>query len=118
MELITKTDYDLTHSSEGIGEEEFDRLSELARDLTSVLCFGREAWNESAARRAMKEMISYWISRGGYRAVSGQASPKQESIGNYSVTNREETVPTVHGVSISPSALLILDSAGLRDHRA
>lgn len=118
MEAITKTEFDLTHSSEGIGEEEFVRLSELARDLTDVLCFGRQEWNETAARRAMKEMISYWVSLGGYRAVSGQTTPKSETIGNYSVTHREETVLTVHGVSVAPSALLILDSAGLRDHRA
>lgn len=118
MELITKTEFDLTHQSDGVGEEEFLLLSELARDLTDLLCFGRQEWNETAARRAMKEMIAYWIERGGSKGISGQASPKSESIGNYSVTNRDETLITVHGVAVSPAALLILDSAGLRDHRA
>ncbi len=115
MEAITKTEFELTHDSQGITESEFDLLSQLALDLTDLLCFGRENQNESAARRAMKEMITYWIQRGGSTAVSGPVSPKSERVGNYSVTNREEDLITLRGVAVSPAALIILDGAGLRN---
>ncbi len=115
MEAITKTEFELTHDSQEIAEKEFDLLSQLALDLTSILCFGREDQNENAARRAMKEMIAYWIQRGGSTAVSGSVSPKSERVGNYSVTNREENLITLRGVTVSPGALVILDGAGLRN---
>lgn len=115
MEAITKTEFDLTHRSEDIDEGEFDLLAQLALDLTDLLCFGRADRDESAARRAMKEMIAYWIRRGGNQAVSGQDSPKSETVGNYSVTNRDEQLITVRGVAVCPAALVILDRAGLRN---
>ncbi len=115
MEAITKTEFDLTYQSNDVDEEEFQRLSLLALDLTELLCFGRADQKESAAKRAMKEMIAYWIDRGGTAAVNGSSSPKSERIGNYSVTNRDETILTLNGVSIAPSALVILDNAGLRN---
>ncbi len=115
MQAITKTEFDLTHRSENLEEEEFDLLSQLALDLTNLLCFGRADRDEGSARRAMKEMIGYWVARGGMSAVSGQATPKSERIGNYSVTNREENAVTLNGVSIAPQALLILDNANLRN---
>lgn len=116
MNIITKHEFDLTHRSDGIGEEEFLRMAQCALDLTEELCFGRAAKNEPEARRAMKEMISFWIERGGLEAVYGNPRPKSETVGNYSVTNGEETVPLLQGVSVSPYALLILNRAGLRDH--
>lgn len=115
MKAITKTEFELTHDSQEIEEREFDRLAQLALDLTDLLCFGREDQNESSARRAMKEMISYWIQRGGSTAVSGPVSPKSERVGNYSITNREENLITLRGVTVSPAALVILDGAGLRN---
>lgn len=115
MEAITKTEFDLTHRSEEMEEEEFNSLARLALDLTDLLCFGRADQDESAARWAMKEMISYWIDRGGKSAVSGQTTPKSEKIGNYSVTHRDEKVITLRGVTVSPAALVILDKAGLRN---
>lgn len=115
MEAITKTEFELTHSAQDISEQEFDLLAQFALDLTELLCFGRAEQKEESARRAMKEMIAYWIDRGGIDALSGPASPKSERIGNYSVTNREEEVITLHGVSVSPMALIILDRAGLRN---
>ncbi len=115
MDAITKPEFDLTHRSEDLEEEEFNLLAALALDLADVLCFGRADRDAEAARRAMKEMIAYWIARGGSKAVSGPSGPKSETVGNYSVTNREEKIITVHGVSVSPAALVILDRAGLRN---
>ncbi len=115
MEAITKTEFELTHSSQDISEQEFDLLAQFALELTDLLCFGRAEQKEESARRAMKEMISYWIERGGTGAVSSSIGPKSERIGNYSVTNREEEIITLHGVSVSPTALIILDRAGLRN---
>ncbi|MBO5214160.1 MAG: hypothetical protein J6B86_05270 [Clostridia bacterium] len=115
MEAITKAEFELTHSAKDVEEKEFDLLARIALDLTELLCFGRAEQKEESARRAMKEMISYWIERGGIDAVSGPTNPKSERIGNYSVTNREENVITLHGVSVSPAALVILDGAGLRN---
>lgn len=117
MEAITKQEFDLTHRSadDSMEEEEFELLARLALDLTEVLCFGRAERNPEAAKRAMKERISYWIARGGSKAVSGPAGPKSESVGNYSITHREEQTVTLHGVTVSPAALIILDGAGLRN---
>ncbi len=115
MEAITKTEFDLTHRSDDTEEEEFKVLSQLALDLTDLLCFGRADQNQEAARRAMKEMIAYWIARGGSKGISQSPDPKSESIGNYSVTNREENLITLRGVAIAPGALIILERAGLRN---
>ena len=113
MEAITRTEFESTHSAQDIDKKEFTRLSQLALDLTNLLCFGRADLNEAAARKAMKEMIDYWISRGGVSAVSDKASPKSERVGNYSVTHRDGV--TLNGVPVSPAALMILDGAGLRN---
>lgn len=116
MDLITIEEFDLTHSAQNVSEEEFSRLSQRAWDLTDELTFGRAERNEPEARRAMKEMISYWISSGDPTSDGVSGTPKSERIGNYSVIRREEKVLTVHGVPVSPTALLILNRAGLRDH--
>lgn len=115
MEAITKTEFESTHSSQDIDDKEFDLLAQNALELTEVLCFGRAENDPESAKRAMKEMIAYWIERGGTRGVCGSTNPKSERIGNYSVTNREEKVITLHGVAVSPTALVILDRAGLRN---
>ncbi len=115
MEVITKSEFERTHGSGDVEEEEFRLLAQLALDTVDLLCFGRAAQKEEAARSAMKELIDYWIRRGGKNAVYGQSTPKSESIGNYSVTNREENLITLRGVVISPAALVILDRAGLRN---
>ena len=113
MELITREEFDRIHSSEGVSDEDFFLMAQLAADVTNLITFGRGGKREEEAKRAMTEMVAYWIAR---KTVSGQASPKSESVGNYSVTNRDETVLTVRGVSICPAAMVILDSAGLLDH--
>ena len=113
MNKITPSEFDLTHSAKDLSEEEFDLLSQRALDLTEELCFGRAERDKDAARRAMKEMIAYWIARDGGK--EGTPSVARESIGNYSVNHSEEEPITVHGVPVSPSALLILSRAGLRD---
>ncbi|MBQ1965718.1 MAG: hypothetical protein IIV79_03545 [Clostridia bacterium] len=113
MQAITRTEFEMTHTSQDIDKKDFQRLSQSALDLTELLCFGRADLNETAARNAMKEMIDYWISRGGVAALSDKASPKSERVGNYSVTHREGV--SLNGIPISPAALLILDNAGLRN---
>lgn len=115
MEVITKEDFDLNHSTEPIDEKEFELLARLALDVTDLLCFGRANRDEATARRAMEEMIRYWIERGGTSAVDGQQKPKSERVGNYSVTHWEEPQITLRGVTVSPAALVILDRAGLRN---
>ena len=115
MERITIEEFDLTHGSQEISEEDFDLLSQLALDTVDELCFGRASRNKDAARRAMKELISLWIARGGRSGVCGPADPKSETVGNYSVTHRDEHLMTVHGITVSPAALMILNSAGLRE---
>lgn len=116
MDLITIEEFDLTHSAQNVSAEEFSRLSQRAWDLTDELTFGRAERKEEEARRAMKEMIAYWIACGDSASGEVAGAPKSERIGNYSVTRREEKVLTVHGVPVSPTALLILNRAGLRDH--
>ena len=114
MTKITPEEFDLTHSAKDLSEEEFAVLADRALDLTEELCFGRADRNEEAARRAMKEMIAFWIARNGGK--EGAPLTERESVGNYSVSHKSEV--TVHGVPVSPSALLILNRAGLRDHGA
>lgn len=113
MTPITSEEFDLTHSAKDLTEEEFQILSLRALDLTEELCFGRANRNEEAARRAMKEMIAFWIARNGGK--EGAALTERESVGNYSVTHKNDETVTVHGVPVSPSALLILNRAGLRN---
>ncbi len=115
MDLITIQEFDLTHSARNVSQELFIRLAERARDLTEELCFGRAERNEKEARRAMKEMISYWIARGETEPGTPSPYPKSEAVGNYAITHNEEPALTVHGVSVSPAALLILKQAGLRN---
>ena len=115
MEAITKADFDLNYSTDPIDDKEFAILAQLALDLTDLLCFGRTDRNEASARRAMEEMIRYWIEHGGVSAVGGQQNPKSERVGNYSITHRDEPQITLRGVTVSPAALVILDRAGLRN---
>ena len=110
MKAITKTEFDVNHRWDHIENEKFQHLSQLALDLTDLLCFGRADQNEPEARRAMSEMISYWLEQG-----STNATPKSERIGNYSVTNQDKREISLHGLSIAPGALIILDRAGLRN---
>lgn len=113
MERITIEEYDVTHSARDVSPETFDLLSYRALDLTEELCFGRANRDEAAARRAMKEMIAYWITLN--KGTEGAQRVQSQAVGNYSVTHKEEAVLTVHGVPISPSALLILNQSGLRN---
>ena len=113
MNKITQEEFDLTHSAKDLTKEKFDLLSDRALDLTEELCFGRASRNEEAARRAMKEMIAFWIARNGGK--EGVPLTEREAVGNYSVTHKNDEAVTVHGVPVSPSALLILNRAGLRD---
>lgn len=113
MERITIEEYDVTHSAKDISPETFDLLSFRALDLTEELCFGRADRDEEAARRAMKEMIGYWITLN--KGTEGTPQIRSETVGNYSVNHKEEQALTVHGVPVSPSALLILSRAGLRN---
>ena len=114
MNPITVTEFNLTHSTKGISEERFEILALRALDLTEELCFGRAARNEKEARRAMKEMISFWIEENG--ESDRGITVEREAVGNYSVTQNIPKAPSVHGIALSPAALLILQRAGLRDH--
>ena len=114
MNPITVEEFDLTHSAKDVSSERFEILALRALDLTEELCFGRAAQKETEARRAMKEMIAFWIENDG--ESDGGVSPERETVGNYSVTRTRRSVPTVHGLTVSPAALLILQRAGLRDH--
>ena len=112
MEPLTKNEFEETHSSEGISEEDFELMAALAEDLTALLCLNRQDRDPAAARRAMKEMISYWIT---HRGTAGVDHPKSERMGNYSITHRENALLTVRGVAVAPGAMVILDRAGLTD---
>jgi len=113
MDRITLTDFNATHGGEEISPQLFERLSQRAADLTEELTFGRTEGKEEHLRRAMKEMIAYWITLDG--GTEGRAKIVREDVGNYSATWAQEPVLTVRGVPLSPAALLILQKAGLRD---
>lgn len=111
MKKITLEEFDTTHCAKGISEEEFSLLSQRALDMTEELCFGRAAQKEDAARRAMKEMIHYWI----MRAEDEKGTVERMSVGNFSITRSQASDLHLHGVPLSPTALLILQQAGLRN---
>ena len=111
MEKITVEEFDLTHCAEHLSPEAFDLLAQRALDLTEELCFGRAERKEEEARRAMKEMISYWI----LAEKDRKNGVQKMTVGNFSVTPLREEPLTVRGVPVSPVALLILQKAGLRE---
>lgn len=113
MTRITLEEYCTTHDGEGVSVKLFDRLAQRARDLTEELCYGRCDRKEDEQRRAMKEMIAYWLELNG--GAEGEFPVLRESVGNYSVTHAEPPALFVGGVPVSPAALLILQKAGLRD---
>ncbi len=115
MQLITKEDFDARYPHIQVEETDFELLAQLAATLTEYLCFGRQNRNPQAAKQAMEEMIVYWAERGGKSAADARTLPKSERVGNYSVTHREEGALTVRGVTVSPTALLILDNGDLRN---
>lgn len=112
MKPITKQEFSATHTLAEIEDKRFSVLAARAVDLTEELCFGRTAKNEAEARRAMKEMIAFWIDH----EDAESNDTVSERIGNYSATRDPDRAVTVHGVPVSPAALLILSRAGLRDH--
>lgn len=112
MKPITIQEFSVTHELGDTDEKRYSILAARALDLTEELCFGRTEKNEAQAKRAMKEMIAFWIDHG----EEEHNETVSERIGNYSATRDPDRAVTVHGVPVSPAALLILSSAGLRDH--
>ena len=83
MNIITKEELLQRYPSEALdrtSEDDFRIMAELALDVTEILCYGRASRKEEAARRAMMEIIAYWIEGGGRSSVSRPREPIKEAV--------------------------------------
>ena len=116
MTAVTYEEYKAEYGTPPVTEAEFGRLAQRALVAVRNLCFGREDRDETAARKAMKEILAFWISRGGEAGMTEDRLTAGETVGNYSVSyKKKEGDLSCFGLCISPTALMILTDAGLRD---
>lgn len=121
MAYIDRRFYTSSYYGEDIPSGEFEKLAKMASFVIDAVTFGRAARYQngelsSAIKTATAIQTEYMYANGGISSATGTGDnmKSSEQIGNYSYSKTSDGLISIGGIPVSPLALAVLDSAGLR----